>query len=81
MPITTLSTKYQIVIPKEIRKKSKLKPHKKMEVSLIPNSHYILLRPIKKGKLTQYYKGLAKKTLSKINLDKYIKEAKESWEK
>ena len=51
MTTVTLSPKYQIVIPKEIRKKMELKPGQKFQVFQIGNRiEFIPYRDIKKFK-------------------------------
>ena len=56
MPITTISTKYQIVIPKEVRKKLHLTPKQRFQViekggiiTLIPEVPLKSLKGVTKG--------------------------------
>lgn len=78
---TLVSTKYQVVIPKEARKKVGIKPGQKMDVE-ITNNRIVLSKIKQGGKLNwpeDYYKklgGLWKHT----NIEKYLEEERNSWE-
>ena len=80
MTTTTLSSKFQIVIPREIRKEKKLKANDKFVVLTLPGSDSIIIKPIKPN-MAKHYRGIAKDVFSKINVDDYIKDARASWEK
>ncbi len=57
MTIVKISPKYQIVIPKEIRNKLKLKPGQKMQIlQLGERIEFILLKDIKEAR--GYLKGI-----------------------
>lgn len=79
---TLVSTKYQVVIPKEVRKKIKLAPGQKMNVNLVGDQ--IILSPAKtETKLNwpedhlKKLKGLWK---SSSDIEKYLEEEDKSWE-
>ena len=78
---TLVSTKYQIVIPKEVRKKLAIKPGQKMNVH-VAGEQIILSRPVIKEKLSRpedYYKKLGG-LWKNIDIDKYLEEERNSWE-
>ncbi|MBI2448583.1 AbrB/MazE/SpoVT family DNA-binding domain-containing protein [Candidatus Microgenomates bacterium] len=77
---TTVSTKHQIVIPRNIRKEKNIKAKDKLLIISVPNSDYILMRPAKKN-ATAYYAGIAKQAYAKIDISDYIEKSKLSWEK
>ena len=78
---TLISTKYQVVIPKEIRKKITVKPGQRMNVNL--SGEQIILSPVKsKRKLEwpeDYYEKL-KNPWEGVDIDKYIEEERNSWD-
>jgi len=80
METTTLSSKYQIVIPKNIRKKLSLSPREKLTVSLSPDQTYLIVKPAIKN-WTKHARGLGKKMWSQVDSAKYHQEFKESLER
>lgn len=77
---TTLSSKYQIVIPKEIRKKLSLSPQDKLEVSISPDQGYLIIKPVIKD-WAKHARGLGKKLWQKVDTAKYHREFKNSLER
>lgn len=79
---TLVSTKYQVVIPKEARKRVGIKPGQKLKVSVIGNQ--INLSPTKVKKELKwpedYYKKLKGIWGSSKEIDKYLKEEDKSWD-
>lgn len=80
METTTISSKYQIVIPKNIRQKLSLAPQEKLTVSLSPDQTYLIIKPALKN-WTKHARGLGKKTWSQVDTDKYHQEFKDSLER
>jgi len=80
MVSTTLSSKYQLVIPKEIRRKLSLSPKDKLVVSLSPDQTYLIIKPAVKD-WVKYGRGLGKKVWQTVVTDKYHQEFKESLER
>lgn len=81
MDMTLVSTKYQVVIPKAVRKKVGLKPGTRMRVNV--RGEQIILSPAKTGKEwswpDDYIKNL--RGLLKIkNVSKYMEQERNSWE-
>lgn len=74
---TLVSTKYQIVIPKKIRLKTKIKPGQKMQVYLAGN--HIVLSP-KKAWPDDYFKDL-KGLWKNIDVKAFLDEERDSWER
>ena len=79
---TLISTKYQVVIPKEVRKKIKLEPGQKLNVNVAGDQ--IILSPTQTSKKLNWpedhlkkLKGLWKST---SDIDKYLEEEDKSWE-
>lgn len=79
---TLVSTKYQVVIPKEARKKVGIKPGQKLNVNVIGNQ--INLSPAKNTKELNwpedYYKKLGGIWKGAEDIDKYLEEEDKSWE-
>lgn len=80
MASTILSTKYQLVIPSEIRQKMDLKVGDKLEVTVSPDQSYLIVRPVVKN-WTKNSRGLGKKTWEKVDTEKYHQEFKQSLER
>jgi len=74
---TLVSTKYQVVIPKEARRKIGLKPGQKMDVEVTENR--IVLSKTK-GKSGDYYKKLGGLWKSSEDIEKYLEEQDRAWE-
>lgn len=79
---TLVSTKYQVVIPKEARKKVGIKPGQKMDVN-VSGSQVILSPSETKKQLSwpeDYYKKLAGIWKSSEEIDRYLEEEDKSWD-
>ncbi len=78
---TLVNVKYQVVIPKEVRKKIKVKPGQKMNVNMAGNQ--IILSPTKSKKELKwpedYYKKLGG-IWKGVDIDKYMEEERNSWD-
>lgn len=78
---TSVNVKYQVVIPKEARKKIKIKPGQKMDVDIVGEK--IVFSPAKNKKLKwpdDYYKKLGGIWKSSKDIEKYLEEEDKSWE-
>ncbi len=79
---TLVSTKYQVVIPKEVRKKISIKPGQRMDVNISGNQ--VILSPTNiRKKLNwpeDYYKKLGGLWKSSEDIEKYLDEQDKSWE-
>lgn len=79
---TSVNIKYQVVIPKEARKKIKIKPGQRMDVEVVGNR--ITLSPVKSKKQLKwpedYYKKLGGIWKSSEEIDKYLEEEDKSWD-
>lgn len=77
---TTVSTKYQVVIPKEIRKKIKIKPGQKMDVEIVENR--VTLSPVrsKESWSIDYYRKKLGGIWKDVDIDKYLEEEDKSWD-
>ena len=73
---TLVSTKYQVVIPKEVRKRIKVKPGQKLDVSTSDGK--IILTPQKKWP-EDYYKEL-RGMLGIKDVQLYLDKERASWE-
>ena len=78
---TLVSTKYQVVIPKEVRKKIKLEPGQKLNVNV--SGEQIILSPAQTSKKLNwpedYYEKLSG-IWDGVDVDKYIEEERNSWD-
>ena len=78
MAKTRLSSKYQIVIPKEIREKLKLKSGTDISVFSVDETHAIIMKRPKD--YVAAMEGLGKEVWQALGgADKYIKEQRASW--
>ena len=79
---TLVSTKYQVVIPKEIRKKITVKPGQRMNIDIMGEK--IVLSKHEQKKKWQwpddYYKNLKGLWKSSEDIEKYLEEEDKSWE-
>lgn len=80
---TQVSTKYQVVIPKEVRKKIKIQPGQKMNVNL--NGKQIILTPAettsdKDWKWPQDYIERLGNPWEGVDVEKYLEEERNSWD-
>jgi AbrB family looped-hinge helix DNA binding protein len=74
-----ISSKYQIVIPKEVREDLHLKAGDKLMVETIEGNRLILWKPPKD--YAEYMAGLHKEIWKGINIDEYIKNLRRGWSK
>jgi len=78
MKIVKLSSRYQLVIPKEIRKRLGLQAGGELVVEL--EGEKVVLYPRPKN-YTNYMLGLGKKVWQGIDATEYVRKERESWEK
>lgn len=79
---TLVNVKYQVVIPKEARRKIHLKPGQKMNVDVV-GERVILSKTNQKKALKwpdDYYKKLGGLWKSSEDIEKYLEEQDKSWE-
>lgn len=78
---TSINTKYQVVIPKEARKKLKIQPGQKMNVN-VAGEQIILSPSTHKKKLNWPYDyiKMLKDPWKNVNPQKYIEEERSSWD-
>jgi AbrB family looped-hinge helix DNA binding protein len=72
----TLSTKYQIVIPKDVRKQLGLKSGQKMEIKKIDENSIVLTKQLTADQYVEKYSGLLKDTpwiTKKIDAAEYLR--------
>ncbi len=80
MSKTTLSSKNQIVVPKEVREKLKLVPGAKISIYPVDDNHAILTR--QSEDYVKSLRGLGKEVWQALGgADKYIKEERAAWDK
>lgn len=80
MQIATVGSKYQIVIPREVRKKVPLlKPGSKVKVSA--NNKVVSITPSSPKSWSERYMGIAKKDWKNIDTTKYLESLRNEWEK
>lgn len=78
---TSVNVKYQVVIPKEVRKRIKIKPGQKMDVEVTANQ--IILSPSKTKRQLNWPKDHIKKfggIWEGVDVDKYIDRERNSWD-
>lgn len=79
---TSVNVKYQVVIPKEARKKIKIKPGQKMNVDVVGEK--VILSKAKSKQQWEwpddYIKRLGGIWKSSEDIDKYLEEEDKSWE-
>lgn len=78
MSETTISPKYQIVIPKEVREKAKIKEGQKLNVYSLGDS--IVLTPKPKN-YTEKMLGLGKEIWKNVDPLEYIRRERADWDK
>ncbi|OGE81807.1 MAG: hypothetical protein A3H72_01785 [Candidatus Doudnabacteria bacterium RIFCSPLOWO2_02_FULL_48_8] len=80
MAITTLSSKNQIVVPKEVRKKLKLQAGVRISVYPVDDERAVIVKEPKS--YADALEGLGKEIWRSLGgADKYIKEERASWDK
>ena len=77
---TLVSTKYQVVIPKEARKKVGLKPGQKMDVAVTESKIVLSKAKSKKNWNPEYYYKKLGGLWKGIDADKYLDEERNSWD-
>lgn len=76
----TVGSKYQIVIPKEVRKKVKgLRPGKKVIVKAI-NEETIAVKPVEQNWLERT-RGMMKEAWKGIDTTKYLEDLRNEWDR
>jgi len=78
MKIVKLSSRHQVVIPKEARKGLDLHAGDQLVVEV--EGEKVVLRPRPKN-YTNYMLGLGRKTWQEIDATEYVRKERESWEK
>lgn len=73
-----LSSKYQLVIPKELRQYAHLKSGDKVVMGGFMGRVIISPQP---RSYTDYMQGLHKNVWAEVNVDQYIKELREGWKR
>lgn len=76
MSKTTVSSKYQVVIPKEVRKRANLREGQELQVYLVEDN--IVLTPQKKW--PDDYIASLKDVWKDVDVVAYLKEEDNSWE-
>ena len=79
MPLTKVSHKFQVVIPKEVRESLGISQGDKLEV--YGKNHEIIMKKskVKKPMSLRDLKGLGKEIWKGVDIDEYIKNERESW--
>ncbi len=76
MITVTVSSKYQIVIPKEARKKLNVRPGDQLLVHLEDKQMVLRVRP---HSYTQYLRGLHKEIWHDLDATEYVQHERASW--
>lgn len=79
MQIVTVGSRYQIVIPKEIRKKVQVRPGDKVEVSAQDESTVKIKAEPKSW--VERTRGIAKEAWKGIDTTKYLEELRNEWDR
>ena len=80
MPITTLSKKYQIVLPREIREQMSLEVGTQVALYPLDENRAVIVK--KDADPVRALEGLGKDLWKKLGgADKYIKQERAAWEK
>lgn len=78
---TLVSTKYQVVIPKEIRKKISVKPGQKINVHV--SGDQIIMSPARTDNKLNWPQDYIKKLKNPwkgVDVDKYLEKERNSWD-
>lgn len=78
MAITTVSDKYQVVIPKAVREKLDIQKGQKLIAYIIDSC--LILSP-SSSSYTQKLAGLGQKLWAKIDPIEYVRKERQEWEK
>ncbi|MBI2448142.1 AbrB/MazE/SpoVT family DNA-binding domain-containing protein [Candidatus Microgenomates bacterium] len=73
-----ISSKYQVVIPREIRMHLNLKPKEEVCVGIDEKQKTITIKPKVKN-WAKYMRGLGREAWENMDVDQYIKKERESW--
>lgn len=76
--IIKVGKRYQIVIPKRIRKQLGIKVEDELIVSVRNNWIVLQLRP---GRYGEYMQGLGKRVWKKVEATEYVRKERQEWEK
>ncbi len=80
METAKLSQKYQIVVPKEVRRRMRLEAGSRIDIYPLDENRAILMR--RSSSSVQSLKGLGKEVWQKMGgAEKYIKQERGSWRK
>lgn len=74
MRYTTIGSRFQVVIPKEVRERLKLKPHTKVVVGA--RDGHLVLFPVRGGEL----RGMGKELADGADAVDYVKRLRQEWE-
>ena len=79
MPLTKVSHKFQVVIPKEVRESLGISKGDKLEV--YGKNHAIIMKKskVKKPLSLKDLKGLGKEIWKGVDIEDYINKERESW--
>lgn len=69
--------KYQVVIPKELRKKLDIKPSDNVLVEEIEGMVVVIPRP---KSFTKFLRGLGKEVWEGVEATEYVRKERESWD-
>lgn len=73
MSISTIGARYQIVIPTAERKRLGLRPHEKMEVSVVRDA--VVMRPLR----ARSVRGIGRELADGSDPVDYVRELREEW--
>ena len=73
-----VSSKYQVVIPREIRMHLNLKPQEEVCVGIDEKQNTITIKPKIKN-WAKHMRGLGREAWDSVDVDKYIKQEREAW--
>jgi len=77
MQMAKVSSKYQIVIPKNVREELGLRPGDQLLIVADGNKAVMRLRP---RSYAEYMRGLHKEIWQGIDATEYVREERQSWE-
>ena len=77
MESVKVSTKYQVVIPREARKKLDVHEGDELLVQVKDGVMMIIKRP---ASYTEFTRGLGSRVWEGVDIDKYLRGERESWE-
>lgn len=77
MTTTRMSSKGQVVLPKTVRERLRLRPGVRLEVTV--NGRAIILREV--GSVTQALAGLGREIWEGVDAVEYVREERSGWER